>query len=483
MSQTPDTISDTKTKDHEATQNHIMLVDTIQHGDVENLKLPVMDKVDKFGAHAKTDPREIKLVRKLDYYIMPILWFMYTFNYLDRNAIVNARLNNLEADLGLQGTQYNTCVSILFVGYMFRISLVMAGFGFAWSLVSLLTFLAHDYSSMMVLRFILGIVEAPFYPGALYIISLFYTRKEIAFRLAILTTGNNFSGSFAGLIAAGVFQLDKKLGLTGWQWLFIIQGVFSALTALMAFWLLPDNPLTTKWLTEEERQLAHNRILIDTTDIQESTSVWSGLRYAATDWRTWAMTLMYNLHVSSLGFQNFIPTVMLGLGYSRNVTLALTCPPFFLAAIIGLIISWTSGRWNERTWHIVICKGIVIIGFIIPLATSNFAARLFSIFLFVGFSFGINNILLGWSSATLGQTNEKKSVALAIINMLGNLSNVYTPYLWPASDSPHYRTAWCASISFAVGVIVVALFMKYSLKARNKRILMNNAEVKNLYVY
>jgi hypothetical protein len=251
----------------------------------------------------------------------------------------------------------------------------------------------------------------------------------------------------------------------------------------VAFWFLPDNPLTTRWLTEEERQLAHNRILIDTTDLQESTSVWSGLRDAATDWRTWAMTLMYNLHVSSLGFQNFIPTVMLGLGYSRTVTLALTCPPFFLAAIIGLIIAWTSGRWNERTWHIVICKGIVIIGFIIPLTTSNFAARLFSIFLFVGFSFGINNILLGWSSATLGQTNEKKSVALAIINMMGNMSNIYTPYLWPASDSPHYRTAWCASIIFAVGVIIVALFMKYSLKARNKKISMDDAEVKNLYVY
>jgi hypothetical protein len=243
----------------------------------------------------------------------------------------------------------------------------------------------------------------------------------------------------------------------------------------MAFWFLPDDPLTTKWLTEEERQLAHNRIFIDTTDAQESTSVWSGLRDAATDWRTWAMTLMYNLHVSSLGFQNFIPTVMLGLGYSRTVTLALTCPPFFLAAIVGLIIAWTSGRWNERTWHIVICKGVVIIGFIIPLATNNFAARLFSIFLFVGFSFGINNIVLGWASSTLSQTNEKKSVALAIINMLGNMSNV--------SDSPHYRTAWYASISFAVGVIVVALVMKYSLKDRNKKISINNAEVRNLYVY
>jgi hypothetical protein len=252
---------------------------------------------------------------------------------------------------------------------------------------------------------------------------------------------------------------------------------------LIAFWFLPDNPLTTKWLTEEERQLAHNRVFVDTTDAQESTSVWSGLRDAATDWRTWAMTLMYNLHVSSLGFQNFIPTVMLGLGYSRTVTLALTCPPFFLAAIVGLIIAWTSGRWNERTWHIVVCKSIVIIGFIIPLATNNFAARLFSIFLFVGFSFGINNIVLGWASSTLSQTNEKKSVALAIINMVGNMSNVYTPYLWPKSDSPHYRTAWYASISFAVAVIVVALVMKYSLKARNKKMSQIDAEVRNLYVY
>jgi hypothetical protein len=70
MSQTTSAVSDIKTKCHEATQNHITPVDTMQHGDVENLKLPVMDKVDKFGAHAKTDPREIRLVRKLDWYIM-----------------------------------------------------------------------------------------------------------------------------------------------------------------------------------------------------------------------------------------------------------------------------------------------------------------------------------------------------------------------------------------------------------------------------
>lgn len=75
-------------------------------------------KLDYSGAHAKTDPAEIKLVRKLDIWIMPMLWLMYWLNYLDRNAIALARLDNLEEELGISDSQYATCVSILFVGYL-----------------------------------------------------------------------------------------------------------------------------------------------------------------------------------------------------------------------------------------------------------------------------------------------------------------------------------------------------------------------------
>jgi fucose permease len=136
-------------------------------------KMPQVDKIDKFGSHNKIDPLEIALVKKLDRYMLPILWLMYLFNYLDRNAIVNARLNNLEEDLGLVGTQYNTCVSILFVGYIafqipsnmllnrIRPSWYMAGFCLAWSVVSLLTYLANSYATMVVCRLLLGITEAP----------------------------------------------------------------------------------------------------------------------------------------------------------------------------------------------------------------------------------------------------------------------------------------------------------------------------------
>lgn len=84
--------------------------------DPESLMKEKLEDVDYSGAATKSDPTEIALVRKLDMRIMPTLWAMYFMNYLDRNAIANARLNDLEKDLGLEGSQYNTCISILFVG-------------------------------------------------------------------------------------------------------------------------------------------------------------------------------------------------------------------------------------------------------------------------------------------------------------------------------------------------------------------------------
>ncbi|KAF6794177.1 MFS transporter [Colletotrichum sojae] len=422
--------------------NSIRHVDTANDDDRDFEKIPKMDKVDEFGAHAKTDPKEIALVKKLDAYIIPILWLMYLFNFLDRNAIINARLNHLEEDLGLVGTQYNTCVSILFVGYIYGqipSNMILNRVRPSWYMA------VTSYEGMIACRFFLGITEAPFYPGALYIISMFYTRKEIATRMSLFYTGNMLASSFSGLIAAGIFAgLDGSMGLSGWQWqahpLFIIQGALSIAVAVAALFMLPDHPLTTRWLTPEQRQLAHNRIYIDTTDRRESTSV-------------------------------------------VTVTLALTCPPYILAAVVGILVSWTSGRYNERTWHIAIMKAIVIGGFIVAVATLNIAARLVGIVFFVGASFGINNIILGWVSSTLGQTNEKKAVAIAMCNTLGSVASIYTPYLWPSTDSPRYLKAWMAGIAFSIGVIVIAWWLRISLQRRNKKTREEHPEETNFYVY
>ncbi len=162
---------------------------------------------------------------------------MYWLNYLDRNAIALARLDDLEVHLNLSSSEYQTCVSILFVGYILgqipsnmlitrlRPSYYMAGCMCLWAVVSCLTALAKDFKGLLLTRFFLGVVEAPYYPGALYLLSIFYTRKEVATRISVLYTGNILATAFAGLIAAGIFEgLGDVAGLHGWQWLFILQG-------------------------------------------------------------------------------------------------------------------------------------------------------------------------------------------------------------------------------------------------------------------
>ncbi|KAL9949168.1 hypothetical protein D7B24_008728 [Verticillium nonalfalfae] len=439
---------------------------------------------DYSGAVKKTSPEEIALVRKLDWHIMPTLWSMYFLNYLDRNAIAQARLDGLEDDLGLVGSQYNTCISILFVGYLLmqipsnmlmsskyvRPSIYMGICMMTWAVVSACTALVHNYAGLVAVRFFLGITEAPFYPGALYMLSIFYTRKEIATRLAILYSGNIFATSFSGLIAAAVYNtVSGNHGLAGWKWLFIIEGCVTFGVAIIGMFTLADSPLTTRWLTPEQRQLAHDRMLRDTVGLEESKGAKAGFMQAVRDPRLWALCFIQNMHLSACSFNNFFPTVVGSLGFDRTMTLVLTCPPYLVSGIFGYLWGMSSGRFNERTWHITIGMSIAIVGFVISCATMNVAARYVSCFLFAAGAYSINSMVLGWVSATLGQTQEKKAVSLSIVNVVANASYIYTAYLYPKSDGPRYLTAMASNAAFAFACIAGTWALRFWLIHENKK--------------
>ncbi|KAH7024484.1 major facilitator superfamily domain-containing protein [Microdochium trichocladiopsis] len=441
-------------------------------------------QADYSGAVKKTSEVEIALVRKLDFRVMPILWAMYFMNYLDRNAIANARLNHLERDLGLVGTQYNTCISILFVGYLLmqipsnmfmssgkvRPSIYMCSCMAAWATVSALTALVKDYPGLVAVRFFLGITEAPFYPGALYLLSIFYTRKEIATRISILYSGNIFATAFAGLIAAATFNtLDGAHGLQGWRWLFIIEGIVTLAVAVVGVFMLPDAPLTTKWLTPEERQLAHERMIRDTVGDEGSKGTRAGFMQAVRDPKLWLLAFMQNMHLSACSFNNFFPTVVGSLGFNSTITLVLTCPPYLVSGFVGYAVGYTSGRFNERTWHITISMGAAMVGFIISCITLNTPARYLSCFLFASGAYAVNSVILGWVSATLGQTKEKKAVSLSIVNVLANASYIYTAYLYPSSDGPRYLPAMAANSAFAFMTIASAWALRLWLQRINRK--------------
>lgn len=352
-----------------------------------------------------------------------------------------------------------------------RPSLYLSVCMMAWAVVSACTALAKNYTDLVVVRFFLGITEAPFYPGAIYMLSIFYTRKEIATRLSILYSGNIFATSFSGLIAAAVFNtIDGAHGLDGWQWLFIIEGLVTFGVAIIAIFMLADNPLTTRWLTSEQRQLAHNRMVQDTVGLEESKGARAGFMQAVRDPRLWLLCFIQNMHLSACSFNNFFPTVVGALGFNSTITLVLTCPPYLISGVFGYFAGLSSGKYNERTWHITVCMGAAIVGFVISCATLNRAARYVSCFLFASGAYAVNSMILGWVSATLGSTPEKKAVSLSIVNVIANASYIYTAYLYPSSDDPRYLTAMASNAAFAFACIAGSWVMKIWLVRTNKKL-------------
>jgi MFS family permease len=168
-----------------------------------------------------------------------------------------------------------------------------------WSCISASTAGTHNFSGLVAVRFFLGIAEAPFFPGVFYLLSCWYTKKELALRTAVLYSGLVLATAFSGLLAAGIFAgLDGARGLSGWRWLFIIEGAGSFLVGLAAVFLLPDFPHSTTgsttWLfTEEERQIALDRVQRERVTTSETNNgVLHGLKLACADYRVWIFVSM-----------------------------------------------------------------------------------------------------------------------------------------------------------------------------------------------
>lgn len=177
-----------------------------------------------------------KLVRKIDLVIMPTLAILYILNYIDRQNLSAAKLQGITEDLNLTTEQFATAVSILFVGYLpFQIpsNLIITKIKrpgmyicvcvVVWGAISAATAAAKNYGQLLAVRAILGMVEAVFFPGAIYFLSSWYTKQELGKRLAGLYIAQQVGNAFGGLFAAAVFQLNGKHGIAGWQWLFIIE--------------------------------------------------------------------------------------------------------------------------------------------------------------------------------------------------------------------------------------------------------------------
>ncbi|KAH8770000.1 major facilitator superfamily domain-containing protein [Diaporthe sp. PMI_573] len=427
---------------------------------------------------------EKSLKRKLDLRCS-LFVAIYIMNYLDRNNIAAARLKGLQDDLNLDNTEYSTCLSILYVGYILmqipsnmlingleRPSLYLSVVMLVWGLISTLSGVVHDFKGMVVTRFFLGFVEAAFLPGVLLILSKWYTRRELTLRNAILFCGNLISNAFSALVGAGVLSnMQGTLGHAAWRWLFWIEGAVTMAIALAAIFILPDLPHNTRGFTEEERQVAQLRMIEDVGEADTDSKdqgVTGGLVMAMKDIKVWLMMITLCAYVVGLSFNAFFPTLTGTLGFDYVPTLLMSSPPWLFSCIVSLLNALHSDRTGEKFWHIVgpIVGGLV--GFIISMSTLNVAARYVALFLqassYAGFI-----VFYSWISSSFPRPPAKRAVALAAINAFSQLGNIAGSYVWDLSENGFRKSYGIVTAMFGITVAGCWVF-RQTLNRLNKKL-------------
>uniref|UniRef100_A0A0B7KJV9 Major facilitator superfamily (MFS) profile domain-containing protein n=1 Tax=Bionectria ochroleuca TaxID=29856 RepID=A0A0B7KJV9_BIOOC len=430
------------------------------------------------------DPQvERQLIRKLDRHIIPTVMFAYLLCFLDRTNIGNARLFGLEADLHMSGDMYQVAVAVLFIPYIlveipsnlvikrFRPSRWLAFITVSWGIVSTLTGIVQNYAGLIACRLLLGLLEGGLLPGLTVYLTVFYTKKEMALRFSYLFVATALAGACGGLLAYGIGFMDGVNGLSGWRWVFIIEGIPTVLFGFVIYFVLADNPETASYVTEEERQLLLRRLQNQTGFHEEfdKKDAWMAVK----DWKTWVFsgaefcttTMLYSYSV-------FLPSIIQGLNprWTRPEIQALTIPCYAVGAVSYYTVAWLSDRHQLRGPYLVVCNAICMLGYGLSLLPESagvpvhyFATFLVAIGLFVGVG-----LPLSWLP-TNNPRYGKRTTATAIQISICNCSGVMAPFLYPLKDSPRYVKGYAVSIGLlAVGMTTFGS-LSYYLHTVNQR--------------
>ncbi|KAH8880528.1 MFS general substrate transporter [Thozetella sp. PMI_491] len=428
------------------------------------------------------------LTRRLDLTLMPVVFLLFLLNILDRNNIASAKIVGLPKTLGLTNDQYNTCLLMFYIGYCItqvpsnliigkvRPSYYICLLTSLWGVVSMSQAFTHNFGELAAVRFILGLIEAPFLPAVFVLMSCWYTRAELPPRIAILYGGNMLATAFSGLIAAGITaRMEGVAGRPSWEWLFIIEGSMTVGLALLLLPLLTDYPLQSNhmFISRKHQLIAEWRIRKENAGIidEDPESIFWGLKQALVDPKLYMYIVLQMALITAQSFNNFFPSIVGTLGYDGTTTLLLTSPPYFFAFIVSLCVSFHAAHRRERGWHIAVPMIFALLGNLLAMFVPSNGARYFSMFLMTGGSYAPYNLCVSWLSASLPRPRAKRAAALAIVNfMAAGVAHFYTSYMFPDSQQPRYYAGGGVMSGACLVCAGTALYLKHYLRKQNKKL-------------
>ncbi|KZF24812.1 putative MFS allantoate transporter [Xylona heveae TC161] len=398
--------------------------------------------------------KERRLLRKIDLYIMPLICIVYFLQYLDKIAISYASVMGLRQSAHLHGNQFNWVSSIFFFGQLafeFPTIRLMQAFPLAryvavnviiWG--GLLSCMAacKSFASLMVCRALLGCAEAAIVPAWVVFTSQWYRKEEQAFRVGIWFSMCGFAQMFGGYIAYGIaihLGRDPHAALRGWQVIFLVLGLLTAVIGIIFFFILPNSPLSAGFLSPAEKRLHAERLRENEQGIGSNIFKRAQVYEALKDPNTW----LYSFWVFAANIPNSIATsfgniLVTGMGYTSTESLLLVTPlgAYEVVALIGL--TYLSMRTNQRLLWCMIGHVPSFVGAIL-MATTNKAPALVGYYLSGGIPIGWTTIL-GLTSTNIAGSTKKITVA-CIQTIAYTVGNIISPQTFQAKDGPRYLPA------------------------------------------
>ncbi|CAH0045990.1 unnamed protein product [Clonostachys solani] len=323
---------------------------------------------------------ETKLRRKLDFILLPILMVGLFALQLDKGNVSYALTTSFTKDLGIDNDNVNYGNQLMLAAIViFEIpfNMVLSRIGpakwltiqvFAWSIIATAQAAIHNLSGFYATRFMLGMWEAGYLAASLTILNSFYTRREMAMRVTLVYVGNYFSSGLGGLIAAAIFHIPESTGLKQWQWLFIIDGVFSLLVGVFFILFMPRSQRNTlplcgvkrfNFFTDKDRHILNNRVLLDDPrKVVELSSIGfkAVARILLTNFPIWGH---FAINVISLtpkgGLSVYAPTIIKNLGFDSITASNLSAVSNFGVCIFAILVAWISDKTSSRGPLCLVC--------------------------------------------------------------------------------------------------------------------------------
>ncbi|OCL01695.1 MFS general substrate transporter [Glonium stellatum] len=455
-----------------------------------SLEKPTSDQLvehavlDKRSDSIQHDPAaEKRLLLKCDLYVLPPLFVLFLLAFLDRTNIGNARIQGLTTDLNMHGSDYNIALFIFFIPYiLFEIpsniiikrvapSTWLSAIMILWGIATIGQGLVNTFGGLVACRVLVGFFEAGLFPGCVYLISMYYKRFELQWRLSLFFTASIIAGGFGGLFAYALANMAGIGGYGGWRWIFVIEGLLTFGVGIAAkFWVV-DWPETAKFLNDEERALLIDRLAADSGDATMDRLDKAATKRIMKDWKIYIGTVMY-FGIVNTGYAGsfFIPTIIKEMGFTSAAAQVRSIPIYVVATITALIAAVLTDRFRHRYTFCMIGLVISSIGYILLLCQSHLStgAKYFALFLVVPGGYITQPITLAWVSNTMSG-HYKRSVAAAVQVGFGNIGGIIASNVFLDREKPRYPTGYGVSLGMLWICGVACTTMFFLVKRENRK--------------